>query len=73
MSTLTIDQSLCVQCGTCVAAYPELFEMAEDGTVRVKPDADFSKISPEDLGEIKNICPNGAIVDAKQDDVVKVG
>lgn len=60
---LTIDQTRCIQCGTCVAAYPELFEFNEDNTkVHVKKDADFSG---KDLDQIKSTCPSSAIVDAK--------
>jgi ferredoxin len=60
---LSIDQSKCIQCGTCVAAYPELFEFEENGTiVRVKASADFTG---KDFEEIKNTCPNGAIIDAE--------
>lgn len=56
---LLINKIKCIQCGTCVAAFPELFEFEENGvSVRVKPGADFSG---KDLEEIKNICPNGAI------------
>lgn len=58
---LTISQDKCIQCGTCVAAYPELFEFDEEGKlVRVKADADFAG---KNLEEIKSICPNSAIVD----------
>lgn len=59
---LTIDQNLCIQCGTCVATYPELFEFEEGATkVRVKKGADFSG---KDLEEIKKTCPSSAIVEA---------
>ena len=58
---LTIDQNLCIQCGTCVATYPELFEFEKDTTkVRVKKDADFSG---KNLAEIKNVCPSLAIIE----------
>ena len=63
---LTIDQSTCIQCGTCVAVYPELFETdPSDGTVHVKADADFTG---KNLEEIKKTCPNNAIVDADPKD-----
>jgi ferredoxin len=55
---LTVDQETCIQCGNCVAAYPDLFEFTDDGKVHVKKDADFSK---HDLAEVKNICPSSAI------------
>ena len=55
---LTIDQDLCIQCGNCVAAYPDLFEFTDDGKVKVKEGADFSG---KDLAEVKNICPSSAI------------
>ena len=57
---LTIDDSLCIQCGTCIATYPDLFEFYENGTkVRVKKDADFSG---QDLEEIIAVCPSLAII-----------
>ncbi|MGI6423166.1 MAG: ferredoxin [Candidatus Dojkabacteria bacterium] len=33
---VSIDQSKCVACGSCVAICPEVFELKEDGTVDVK-------------------------------------
>ncbi len=58
--SLTIDQALCIQCGTCVASYPDLFEFSDDGTkVHVKKKADFSG---KNLKEIKETCPSEAIV-----------
>lgn len=61
---ITISSS-CIRCGSCVASYPELFEFDEKGlSARVKADADFSG---KNLEEIKSVCPNGAIVDAKPD------
>lgn len=56
-SALTINQN-CTLCGTCVALHEDVFEFAEDGTVRVKPGAD---LTGKNLDEIKAICPAGAI------------
>jgi ferredoxin len=60
---LTIDQDLCIQCGNCVAAFPDLFEFTPEGKVHPKKDADFSK---HDLAEIKNICPSSAIKESEE-------
>jgi ferredoxin len=59
---LAIDQDVCIQCGNCVAAYPDLFEFTDDGKVKVKEGADFSK---HNLAEVKNICPSSAIKDVE--------
>ncbi len=65
-SKLTVDPSKCIVCGSCVAAYPQVFEYSEDGTaVRVKTDADYSGLN---LEEVKQICPQGAIVDEEEGD-----
>ena len=59
---LKIDQSRCIQCGTCVVSYADLFEFVQDSTkVKVRKDADFEG---KDLERIKSVCPSAAIVDA---------
>ena len=60
VSKLKIDREKCINCGTCVATYSELFEFADDGDVVVKKDADFTG---KDLDEIKGVCPQEAIVE----------
>lgn len=60
---LTIDQDLCIQCGNCVAAFPDLFEFTSAGKVRPMSDADFGK---RGLAEVKDICPSSAISESEE-------
>lgn len=55
---IKINSKLCTRCGTCVAVHPEIFGFADDGSVKVKEDAD---LTGKDLEEVKNVCPAGAI------------
>lgn len=55
---LKINPEKCIKCGTCVATYGDIFEFAEDGSVRVKKDAKFEG---KDLNEIKRVCAAEAI------------
>jgi len=56
---LGINKELCLKCGGCVAAYPDIFDFEQDGNIKVKEEAmvDESKIP-----EIQDICPVRAIV-----------
>jgi ferredoxin len=62
---VSIDQTKCVACGSCVAICPEVFEMKEDGTVDVKEELKGKDI-PKDLEskvrEAHDMCPSTAIV-----------
>lgn len=56
--SVKIDPALCVRCGSCVAAYRDIFEFDENAEVRVKKDA---KIDEAQIDEIISVCPSGAI------------
>lgn len=62
---VSIDQTKCVACGSCVAICPEVFEMKEDGTVNVKSEY-IGKDIPQELEakvrEAHDMCPSTAIV-----------
>ncbi|MBP6976247.1 ferredoxin [Candidatus Dojkabacteria bacterium] len=62
---VSIDQSKCVACGSCVAICPEVFEMKEDGTVDVKKEykeKDIPKELEAKVKEAHDMCPATAIV-----------
>ncbi len=62
---VSIDQSLCIACGSCVAICPEVFEMKEDGTVDVKDQwkgKDIPVELEEKVKEAHGMCPVIAIV-----------
>lgn len=62
---VSIDQTKCVACGSCVAICPEVFEMKEDGTVNVKSEY-IGKDIPQEfeakVREAHDMCPSTAIV-----------
>ncbi len=60
MVGLKINQEICLKCGGCVAAYPEVFEFNENGEVVVKVDA---KIDLKEVESMKGVCPVGAIIE----------
>lgn len=62
---VSIDQTKCVACGSCVAICPEVFEMKEDGTVNVKGEfkgKDVPKELESKVEEAHDMCPSIAIV-----------
>ncbi|KUK76938.1 MAG: 4Fe-4S ferredoxin [candidate division WS6 bacterium 34_10] len=62
---VSIDQSKCTVCATCVAICPEVFEMKENGTVDVKDEfkgKDVSAELEEKVKEAQSMCPSSAIV-----------
>lgn len=62
---VSIDQSKCIACGSCVAVCPEVFEMKEDGTVDVKDEWKGKEIPvelQEKVREAHDVCPATAIV-----------
>jgi ferredoxin len=60
MVGLKINQEICLKCGGCVAAYPEVFEFNENDEVVVKTDA---KIDLKEVVNMKGVCPVGAIIE----------
>lgn len=62
---VSIDQTKCVQCGSCVSICPEVFEMKEDGMVDVKAEykgVDIPKELESKVMEARDMCPTTAIV-----------
>lgn len=62
---VSIDQTKCVQCGSCVSICPEVFEMKEDGMVDVKPEYKGKDVPVEleaKVTEARDMCPSTAIV-----------
>lgn len=62
---VSIDQTKCVQCGSCVSICPEVFEMKDDGMVDVKPEYKGKDLPAEleaKVTEAKDMCPSIAIV-----------
>jgi ferredoxin len=62
---VSVDQSKCMSCGSCVAICSEVFEMKEDGSVDVKAELkgkDIPKELESKVVEARDICPSTAIV-----------
>jgi ferredoxin len=62
---VSIDQSKCAVCATCVAICPEVFEMKDNGTVDVKDEfkgKDVPAELAEKVKEAQGMCPSSAIV-----------
>jgi ferredoxin len=61
---VSIDQEVCVACGSCVAVCPEVFEIKDDGKVDVKEEfkgKDIPKELEEKVMESLGMCPVTAI------------
>ena len=50
---LKVDETMCVGCGACVAAYPQNFEFAENVSTVISNENATS--------DMVNVCPVGAI------------
>ena len=62
---VTIDQTKCVVCGSCVAICPEVFELRDDGSVHVKAEFEGVDVPAEleaKVREAQSMCPTSAIV-----------
>jgi ferredoxin len=62
---VSIDQTKCVVCASCVAVCPEVFEMKDDGTVDVKAEFHGVDVPTELEAKVKDaqsMCPASAIV-----------
>ena len=55
-----INHDICLKCGGCVAAYPDIFEFDENQKILIKKNVE---IKSEDLEKIKGICPVAAIIE----------
>lgn len=61
MTNITVDESKCIGCGTCVASYPENFDFNnETGLSTVISNENASQ-------EMQTICPVGAIAVTESD------
>lgn len=62
---VSILKGQCMSCGTCFAAYPEVFEMDVDGKAKIKDELINIEIEDPVLIEkaksAASMCPNGAI------------
>jgi ferredoxin len=56
---LGINKDLCLKCGGCVAAYPDIFDFEADGSIKVKEDAMIDELK---ISQIQDVCPVRAIV-----------
>lgn len=54
-----IDKSLCIGCGACESACPDVFEIGEDGKAHVKKEVIEDQCC--DLADIDANCPAQAI------------
>jgi ferredoxin len=63
---VSIDQSKCAMCASCVAICPEVFEMTDDGRIDVKAEYQGVEITDTDLQQkvrdAFDACPATAIV-----------
>ena len=62
---VSIDQTKCVVCASCVAVCPEVFEMKDDGSVDVKAEFQGKDVPTELEAKVKDardMCPATAIV-----------
>ncbi|OGF21997.1 ferredoxin [Candidatus Falkowbacteria bacterium RBG_13_39_14] len=57
---LSIDKNACVQCGTCKAVCPEVFDLDEEGKAYALESADLEKFG-EKAKEAAEMCPAQAI------------
>jgi ferredoxin len=55
---IIVDEDLCEGCETCVELCPEVFELGEDGKVRVK---NQDACDTCDCQEAIDTCPTGAL------------
>ncbi|MFZ5392389.1 MAG: ferredoxin [Patescibacteria group bacterium] len=56
---LIINKEICVGCGSCAQAFPDVFKLGEDGKSEVV--GEVSKKTEEELVEMASYCPVEAI------------
>jgi ferredoxin len=55
---LRVNKAVCIACGQCYSAFPDIFESDAEGKAQVKAGAQFL---PEKVDEMVNICSVQAI------------
>ena len=55
---LRVKKEICIACGQCYSAYPDVFESDAEGKAEVKANAIFP---PDKIDEMVNICAVQAI------------
>ncbi|MFH1192670.1 MAG: ferredoxin [bacterium] len=58
---INIDQSACIECGTCNATCPKVFNLNEEGKAYVIEGADLDA-NLQCIKEAVNICPAQVII-----------
>jgi len=58
MAKVTVDENACVGCGLCVNVCAAVFELAEDGIVKVKA----HECADCDLHDVASQCPVNCII-----------
>lgn len=58
--TPTVDQELCIGCGTCEALCPEVFKIDENGKAQVIANVDCKKYADK-IRQSAESCPTQAI------------
>lgn len=62
---VSIDQTKCIMCGSCVAVCPEVFILKDDGTVDIKEEykgKDIPKELESKVQEAHDMCAATAII-----------
>ncbi len=57
---IKINKDKCLTCGMCISTYDNVFEWADDGSVKVKDNVDLAFVK-ENKDEILDVCPAEAI------------
>ena len=50
----TVDQNVCIGCGTCVALCPNVFQLADDGKSKI---ANGKGASEQEIQQAMDACP----------------
>ncbi|MEG0826247.1 MAG: ferredoxin [Bacilli bacterium] len=64
---IEINSDACIGCGSCCAICDDIFEFDdEEGTAKVKEDADFESFE-EEIKNAVDSCPTDAIIEEKEE------